>query len=1012
MSHRPQNVSFPGFTLARQRRRKSTREPVATSNPQPEAAILAFAVMASRSNEQPTVTIPVLEDDRWRPVTLDLGPAATTAMLRSEITRLLESEPLGSAPPPSTAVAVLGDAVVDPSYVAIRIEGGRVTLEGPVEPFGGLAALGVRLNWLIGAVGGDRALGDIDPIAPDEHAGMLVRRMGPKLGPIRHVLSQVEQSARRAPHAAAITTPWTTLTYDELINLVADRHAMLRRKGIGPGDMVGLEVARSTDLVATMLALWEARAAFVPITSDQPRARVVRMLDAAGARRVVTDLGAWRRPAGAITSVEVDRQISERRARPRRHAARSLDADAYVVFTSSEGGPRGISISHQHLAHYLLSVSGVMPGARLHGAMLASTPVTSGASMLELIWPLTHGWEVVIDPGRDVPIGPVARRRRITHLNGTPTSVSLLTHGRDGRQVLETVQHVLLGGEEVDPALVADLEKVTRAELTVRYGTAECTVDVAWGSLGRGASLGGAPLGRVLPGHTVDVVDRNDRTVGAFSQGELVVFGDAVTDGHLGQHQDDAGFFRHGSQRGFRTGDLVWTDTEGNIHFVGRRDRQVKVRGHRVDLAEIDARLRAHPDISASATVALGRADCRRLETFVVTTDSVSDHELNTWLQETLPEAMIPARIHRVPALPTSHTGSDDKLREMALERSSVRQPRRELTTTEAQVAALFEEVLDIAHVEPDRSFFDVGGNAVAAVRLAARLESIVDRRVRVASLLDTGSVEQIARAIDAGRLGAVSRTLVTIVDRGVGLPVYCVAGEDGHAATLRPLGEALDRGFHGLQFAGSDGITAPDATIEAMADRFALAVNEHRGSRPIVLGGYEGGGFVALEMVKRLEALGTRVMLLVLVDSAHPEFETRSRSQKLVDGLRDLRAPDDLSAIRVLRSRLVDDRLSRRDNLFAATRRGRVPSAVDLSTDFERAAAAWQPPDHDGPVLVIRSAAAAQAHRGWERMMSGPFEAVSVDGGHVEMMLPPAVDEVALRLRRAINEIEAPHRS
>ncbi len=185
------------------------------------------------------------------------------------------------------------------------------------------------------------------------------------------------------------------------------------------------------------------------------------------------------------------------------------------------------------------------------------------------------------------------------------------------------------------------------------------------------------------------------------------------------------------------------------------------------------------------------------------------------------------------------------------------------------------------------------------------------------------------------------------------------------------------------------------------MADRFALAVNEHRGSRPIVLGGYEGGGFVALEMVKRLEALGTRVMLLVLVDSAHPEFETRSRSQKLVDGLRDLRAPDDLSAIRVLRSRLVDDRLSRRDNLFAATRRGRVPSAVDLSTDFERAAAAWQPPDHDGPVLVIRSAAAAQAHRGWERMMSGPFEAVSVDGGHVEMMLPPAVDEVALRLRR-----------
>jgi thioesterase domain-containing protein len=131
-----------------------------------------------------------------------------------------------------------------------------------------------------------------------------------------------------------------------------------------------------------------------------------------------------------------------------------------------------------------------------------------------------------------------------------------------------------------------------------------------------------------------------------------------------------------------------------------------------------------------------------------------------------------------------------------------------------------------------------------------------------------------------------------------------------------------------------------------------------------------------------------------------------------LVDGLRGLRAPDDLSAVRVLRNRLVEDRLARRDNLFAATRRGRVPSAVDLTADFERAAIDWQPPHHDGPVLVIRSSAAAQTERRWERVTTGPFEAVPVDSGHVAMMLPPAVEVVATLLREAINEVEAPHRS
>jgi thioesterase domain-containing protein len=223
-------------------------------------------------------------------------------------------------------------------------------------------------------------------------------------------------------------------------------------------------------------------------------------------------------------------------------------------------------------------------------------------------------------------------------------------------------------------------------------------------------------------------------------------------------------------------------------------------------------------------------------------------------------------------------------------------------------------------------------------------------------------------------------------------------------------LGDTLGRPFFGLEFAGTDGLSAPDPTIEAMADRFALAVREHRGARPVVLAGYAGGGLVALEMARRLEAEGTRVMLVALIDSTNPQLESRSFGRRVIDGLRELRAPDDMAAIRVLRNRVVAERLIQQDNLLAALRRGRLHDLVDLTPDFHRAAAVWTPPNHDGPVLIIRSHTVVPANRGWDRVVTGPLEAISVDAGHVHMMLPPHVDDVAAGLRRAIERVESTH--
>ena len=432
------------------------------------------------------------------------------------------------------------------------------------------------------------------------------------------------------------------MTYDELMNVTGDRHAMLRRRGIGPGATVGLDVTRSADLVATMLAIWKAGASFVPITTSQPRARVLEMLRLAGASRVVTDLGGWRRPSRTVAPVDVDRQVSDRRIRRRRTPPRALDTAAWTVFVSSDEGPRGIAVSHRRLSHYLQAITPVMPGTDGHGVMLASTPIGADSSMLELIWPLTRGWEVVIDPRRDIAIGPVVRRRQVTHFNTTPTMATLMMRSRDGREILETVRHLLIGDEEVRAEHVADLRSVTRAQITVRYGHPECTVDTAWGIADSGITAGALPVGRPLPGHRADIIDRRQQLLGAFQIGDLVVVGDSVTDGYVGRAASPSPFSQHDGAPAFRTGDTAWSDARGTIQIVGCDAGRVDVRGHRIALAEVDARLAAHHSIAEAATVVIGTAERRHLEAFVVTHEDASDEALALWMQETLPEPWSP----------------------------------------------------------------------------------------------------------------------------------------------------------------------------------------------------------------------------------------------------------------------------------------------------------------------------------------------------------------------------------
>ena len=196
----PQTVSFPGYGGARRRRSTSIGEAVRDAE-QPDAAtaVLAFAVLAARSTDQDTITVPAHDDTHWRAITVDLAPGTATASLHQVVTEQLAGPPVSRPPPPNRAVVVLGDHLVDGSHVALRIRPDGIELEGPVEPTDGISVLAQRLSWLIEMVSVDRAIDTIAPIPPDERARTLSQRSGADLRPIRHVLTEIERTTRAAP---------------------------------------------------------------------------------------------------------------------------------------------------------------------------------------------------------------------------------------------------------------------------------------------------------------------------------------------------------------------------------------------------------------------------------------------------------------------------------------------------------------------------------------------------------------------------------------------------------------------------------------------------------------------------------------------------------------------------------------------------------------------------------------------------------------------------------------------
>lgn len=603
------------------------------------------------------------------------------------------------------------------------------------------------------------------------------------------------------PEAIAVVDGADVLSYGELIrraDLVAQR---LRQTGVGPDVPVGLAMPASIAAIVGIVGILQSGGAYLPLDPNHPPARLRGLLDDAKAQVTVTGVEHVDRLRGLPGTLlvldhagcPVDAGSAQTAAEPTTYHPDRL---AYVIYTSgSTGTPKGVGVAHRsvvNLARAFIDVHGITTGDRL----LMLPPLSFDASVGDVFPALVSGATLVLHRRPAELTGPALLRLCAEqHITLVDTAAALWLRwvaDLDGAPPAETpLRAVMIGGEAAHASAAREWARITAGRVPIynHYGPTEATVCATTYRTVDGTELGGLthlPIGRPLPNVQVHLLDETLRPVPIGMIGEIYLGGMAPARGYLGSPALTAQRFVPDpfgipGARLYRTGDLARHRPDGTIEFLGRRDRQVKIRGHRIDLGEVEAACTALPEVAQAAVVVRDDGAGDRLVGYLVAAKEPAPDPtaVRAMLRRQLPEYLVPAALVFLPELPLTAHG---KLDQAALPAppaltSAERVPPR--TATEQKLAAVWSDLLGGVPVGANDNFFDLGGHSLLAGPLTARVDTEFGVDLPLQALFETADLADLAALIDelrpgsaAGRARRASRqTLAATVRADAELP-------------------------------------------------------------------------------------------------------------------------------------------------------------------------------------------------------------------------------------------------
>ncbi|MFI0487359.1 non-ribosomal peptide synthase/polyketide synthase [Actinomadura sp. 9N215] len=776
-------------------------------------------------------------------------------------------------------------------------------------------ALADRLTALLEVIAEDpvRRLVDLPMVTAQERTRLRDWGTGPLTAvPGGHVPDWITAQAERTPQAVALVAGEHRMTYADL-----DQHASrlahhLLAAGIGPESVVAVFTVPGCDLIVCMLAAWKIRAAYLPLTTATPTQRLAFQLDDSRADVVLTQHRLRNRLPGAVKAetrlLILDdpgtvAALDECEPTSPRFAVHPDDA-AYLIYTSgSTGTPKAVTVTHRGLANHNEAMSTRFGLGTDTRALQAFSPGFDAAA--EEIFPvlarggtlhvLPDGWP---DPAQ-LAVHILESRPTLLHMPAGYWA-SWVGAATPTPEQLPLVRAAKIGGERPLPAQIRTWYEAVGVPLWNVYGPTETTITVTTDLLPPDLPENIAPsIGTPLPHTTTHVLDEHLRGVPAGVPGELFIGGPQLARGYHRRPALTAERFvpdpvANDGSRLYRTGDLALWSSEGRLHYLGRIDDQIKIRGHRVEPGEIESVLASHPQVRAAAVVVREDAGEARLAAFLVPSDA--DHppgaeELRAFMRSRLPDPVVPASVTQLPRLPMTTSGKTDR---HALSADETYRPAAVLrfvppaTATEQAIADVWRQVLKIERVGAHDDFFELGGHSLTAMQIVSRIRERFRVTLAIADLFNAPTVAELAVLVDESDRRRQPPPIVP-VDRTAPLELSSAQQRLWFLSRLEP-DSAEYNISSALRLDGGLDVTALRRALTAVVAR-------HETLRTTITSTPDG------VPVQTISAEAEQRMPLIDL-SGLPADDARREAGRLVDD--DAATPFDLSTTRPLRAKLI----------------------------------------------------------------------------------------------------------
>jgi amino acid adenylation domain-containing protein/non-ribosomal peptide synthase protein (TIGR01720 family) len=693
-----------------------------------------------------------------------------------------------------------------------------------------------------------------------------------------------EDQVKISPDAIALVCNHQQLTYREL-NIFSNQLAhYLIRLGIKNENIIAIHMERGYRMVVVMLAVLKAGAAFLPIDSEIPKGRIGYMLNDSKASLIITDKSTYQNIIELMRvnqlninlvnlDIDLSNICSEKKDNPNiQLIPHNL---AYTIYTSgSTGYPKGVLIEHLSVVNCINSIQNLL-NINSSDNFLAVTSISFDVAILDYFLPLSYGSKVVITDDitrKDFSVlADILNSEQITAMQATPSAWNEILSNGWNNKYLQTLK-ILTAGEALSENLANDL--LSRGKLFNIYGPTEATIYATFSHIENSKLI---TIGKPIFNSSAYVLNQDLQPVPFNVQGELYIGGVGLARGYTNMSEKTAEIFipnpfsNEPGSRLYKTGDIVKLAPSGNIIYIGRKDNQIKLRGYRIELSEIENIIMQYPLIlNAVVLIRKFENDDIRLIAYIISSTKINISEIKSFLGLHLPTYMQPSMIIGLQSFPMTSTGKIDRiaLDKLPLEITediSIINPR---TPIEEKLSAIWRELLKINVININKSFFDLGGHSLLATRLISKIKDVFNINIPLITIFKGLTIESLASIIEKS-VNTYS-CIIPVNTENSNLTTLFVHAMDGDVICYRELSNMLNTNAYALKSPILMGMKSSTMSIPELAKYFVTEIINKHIKSPLVIFGWSFGGVLAFEIARQIKLFSPQYenIKCVLLDS------------------------------------------------------------------------------------------------------------------------------------------------